>query len=154
MSILMQIKKDQMAARKTDDLVRKNLLTSLYAETAMLGKNKGNRQPEEMTDDETISVVKKFIKGAEESYQLYETSGRADKAAAARQELEILNGYLPEQLGEDYLEQFVRDFLAKAQPEGKQVIGLIMKELNTHYQGRFDGKKANEIIRRVIQSGS
>ena len=152
MTILMKIKSDLLEARKSDDLVRKNLLTALFSETAMLGKNKGNRPPEEMSDDETIGVIKKFIKGGEESYQLYANSGRTDRAAVAKEELALLEKYLPEQLTEDFLESFVKDFLAKSPQSGKQVIGAIMKELNQQYQGRFDGRKANEVISRLISN--
>lgn len=152
MTILMKIKSDLLEARKSDNLVRKNLLTALFSETAMLGKNKGNRTPEEMSDDETIAVIKKFIKGAEESYHLYYNSGRTDRADVATEELEILNQYLPEQLSEEFLENFVREFLVKSPQSGKQVIGAIMKELNQNYQGRFDGRKANEVISRLISN--
>lgn len=150
MTILMQIKGDLLEARKSDDPIKKNLLSTLYAETALLGKKKGNRPAEEITDDETIGVIKKFIKGAEEAYSLSTGSGRADKAAAAQAELDILKAYLPAQLSDEFLEQFVKDFLEKSPQKGKQAIGLIMKELNQHYKGQFDGRKANEIINRLI----
>lgn len=150
MTILMQIKGDLLEARKIDDQVKKNLLSTLYSETAMVGKKKGNRPAEEITDDETIVVIKKFIKGAEEAYQICLDNNRPEKAAAAQAELDILKAYLPAQLSEEFLEQFVKDFLEKSPQKGKQVIGSIMKELNQHYQGRFDGRKANEIISRLI----
>ncbi|ATW26840.1 GatB/YqeY domain-containing protein [Candidatus Formimonas warabiya] len=150
MTILMKIKGDLLEARKSDHPVKKNLISTLYAETAMLGKNKGNRPVEEITDEETLAVIKKFIKGAEESYQISLANNRQDKAALAQEELDILKAYLPAQLSEEFLEQFVKDFLERSPQKGKQVIGLIMKELNQHYQGQFDGRKANEIISRLI----
>ena len=146
----MQIKGDLLEARKSDEHVKKNLLSTLYSETALLGKKKGNRPVEEITDEETIVVIKKFIKGAEEAYHLCLDNGRSEKAATAQEELDILKAYLPAQLSEEFLEQFVKGFLEKSPQKGKQVIGSIMKELNQHYQGRFDGRKANEIISRLI----
>lgn len=151
MTILMQIKADLLKARKADDQIKKNLLSTLYAEAALLGKKSGNRPAEEITDDETIGVVKKFIKGAEEAHKLSLDSGRAGNAAAAQTELDILKGYLPAQLSDEFLEEFVKDFLAKSPVQGKQAIGAVMKELNQQYKGRFDGRKANEIITKTIR---
>ncbi|WP_089611562.1 GatB/YqeY domain-containing protein [Dehalobacterium formicoaceticum] len=150
MTILMKIKDDLLAARKSGHQVKKNLLSTLYAETAMLGKNNGNRPLEEITDEETIGVIKKFIKGAEEAHQICETKGKTEQAAIAAQELKILEDYLPAQLSDEFLEQFVKNFLEKSPQQGKQVIGGIMKELKQNYQGQFDGRKVNEIIARLI----
>jgi len=150
MNILMKIKEDLLEARKSDQQMKKNLISTLYSEIAMLGKNKGNRSVEEITDEETLAVIKKFIKGAEESYQISLANNRQDKAELAKHELDILKAYLPAQLSEEFLEQFVRDFLEKSSQKGRQAIGMIMKELNRNYQGQFDGRKANEIISRLI----
>lgn len=150
MAILMKIKEDLLAARKSADQVRKNLLSTLYAEITMLGKNKGNRSVEEITDDETIAVIKKFIKGAEEISKICLSNNRSEKAAIAQAELDILKAYLPAQLSEEFLEKFVQDFLKNLPQKDKQVKGLIMKELNQHYPGQFDGRKANEIISHLI----
>jgi uncharacterized protein YqeY len=150
MTLLMQIKADLLKARKSDDQLKKNLLSTLYSETALLGKKNGNRPAEDITDDETIGVIKKFIKGAEEAYKLALDSNRSEKASEAQAELDILKSYLPAQLSDEFLEQFVKDFLAKSPQQGKQVIGSIMKELNRQYKGQFDGRKANEIINRLI----
>jgi uncharacterized protein YqeY len=150
MTILKKIKDDLLAARKSNDQIKKNLLSTLYAETALLGKNNGNRSVEEITDEEAISVIKKFIKGAEEALKFCEAQKRTEQASISSQELEILKTYLPAQLSDEFLEKFVKGFLDKSPQQGKQVIGAIMKELKQNYQGQFDGKKVNEIISRLI----
>lgn len=62
--LIVKIKHDQLVARKNRDQIESTLLTTLIGEADMVGKNNGNRDP---FDEEVISVVKKFLKGVNET---------------------------------------------------------------------------------------
>ena len=64
MTLIERIKEDNLAARKNRDQVRATLLTTLFSEAVSVGKNAGNR---ETTDAETLAVIKKFIKGIDDT---------------------------------------------------------------------------------------
>ena len=70
--LIEKIKHDQLVARKNRSTVESTLLTTLIGEADMVGKNNGNRDP---FDEEVISVVKKFLKGVNETIDILSRSG-------------------------------------------------------------------------------
>ena len=87
--ILEKIKNASLAARKAKEALAATLLTTLYSEAVNVGKNNGNR---DTTDAEAVAVVKKFLKGVDETISYLEKTG-GDNATAlttARSEKEIL----------------------------------------------------------------
>ena len=134
-----QIKADQLQARKDRDTVRASLLTTLYSEAAMIGKNDGNRAT---TDQEVIAVIKKFIKGIDET-----VAAGAQTAPQLLVEKEILTAYLPSQLDDAALSVIIDGIIESQGISGMKQMGLVMKELNANYAGQFDGKAASTIVR-------
>jgi uncharacterized protein YqeY len=144
MTILEQIKADSLEARKKKDNIATNLLTTLYSEALMVGKNKGDRLP---TDEEVISTVQKFLKNAMETKGLLE---RADSATLALftidSEITVLTRYLPVPLSDDELTSAIKIII----DDGNANVGAIMKALKEQYAGRYDGKKASELAKRLL----
>ena len=89
MSLLAQLKKDSLLARKAADGVRATLLSTLIAEAEMVGKNAGNR---ESTDDEVQQTIRKFLKNNQEAVAVIKDT---DRLAVLEQESAILTAYLP-----------------------------------------------------------
>ena len=75
-----ELKKAMMKAKMEHDTAKSNLLSTLVAEAAMVGKNDGNRAT---TDQETINIIKKFIKNANENIKILDEMGK-DKSAVKR----------------------------------------------------------------------
>ena len=149
LSIILQVKSDLLEARKAKNTVKANLLNTLYADMAMVGKNKGNRPAEQVTDDEATVVVKKFIKPLEETIVIMKE--RNADTTQMEQELAILNYYLPKQLTAAELAEIIEGILLGVEVKSKSTIGVVMKALNSDYKGQFDGKKANAIINELLK---
>ena len=145
--IIEKIKQERLAAMKSKDAEKTSFLTILYSEVAMFGKNNGNR---ETTDEEAIKVLKKFVKGAEETIEIGEKNGR--DVSKSKLELEILAEYLPKQLSEQDLKLIVDSFVAKLpdNEKNKKSIGKVMSYLKTNYGGQYDGKIASDIVKVVL----
>lgn len=145
MSLIDKIQKDSLAARKAGDSVRAALLITLYSEAAMIGKNAGNR---ETTDGEVVAVVRKFLKGVDESLAVVKDEG---KIAALKTEREVLNGFLPAQMSEGEitaaLESIISELSVSREPKS---MGLLMKELKARFEGRYDGTKASALVKSVL----
>lgn len=135
MSLLQQIKKDQLQARKSKEALKVKLLTTLLAEAAKPGLDDGKR---ESTDAEVIGVIKKFIKNANETLKHCE-----DQEVVF--ELSILETYLPQQLDEDSLRSII------AANDDLTNVGQIMKFLKDNYNGLYDGKLASTIAKEHFQ---
>ena len=102
MSLLAQLKKDSMLARKAADSVRATLLSTLIGEAEMVGKNAGNR---ESTDDEVQQTIRKFLKNNQEALGVIKD---AERRVALEQESAILTAYLPPMAGEAEVKAFWR----------------------------------------------
>jgi len=146
-----KLKADQLSARKKG-LPAGKYLTTLIAEIEMVGKNARNGAS---TEDETISVIKKFIKGVIETYQLKIANGTDDELAVLNHELQVYEKYLPKQLSLEELKTVVKRSVDRATDEKNEkltmrdmsyVISLIKEE----YENMYDVKSASLLIRELI----
>lgn len=141
MSILETIKIDQVEARKDRNTFLANVLTTLYSEVAIIGKNNGNR---ETTDAEAIQVIKKFVKNAQDVMKNSPDNSAAHEVAF--KEIEIYNEFLPKQMTEDELRDEIKKFIEL----GSKNIGMIMGGLKTMYDGQYDGAMASKIAKELL----
>lgn len=139
MTLLGQIKDDLLKARKAQDRIDVQVLTTLYSEAAMKGKNAGNR---ESTDEEVISTVKKFIKNAKEMLEHIED---LDDRIKYEDEIDTYENYLPTQLKKGELKRIILQM-----KEDGDNIGSLMKKLKAKFDGQYDGKEASQIIKECL----
>lgn len=139
MSLLDQIKKDQFEARKNKESLKAVLLTTLFAEAAMIGKNAGNR---DTTDDETVKVIQKFLKGINETAEFVAKAGNTEALATVQAEKVILEVYLPKMAPADEIEKAVGDLVG----DGFNTMGAIMKALKEKFGSTLDGKLASKVV--------
>jgi uncharacterized protein len=142
MSPLAQIKADAVKARKAKSPEAKVLVTLLgeietKSKTLAPGKN--------MTDADVVAVVRKFLKGVDETLKLLDANKAPDAVAYAKAERAALEVYLPKQMTEAEVEDFVR---AKAS-EGANM-GQIMGALKAGKAGQYDGKMASQVAKSVL----
>lgn len=139
MKLLEQIKQDKDAARKANDKVAANLLTTLYSEALMVGKNADNR---ETTDNEVIVIVKKFIKNINETLEY----AKDPIKPKLNTEKEICKRYLPKMVAEDDIEQFVKLKIA----DGMDHRGMVMAAIKKKFGQAVDMKLANQIVGKLF----
>ena len=147
MSILNQIKQDQLQARKDRDADKTKLLTTLYSEAANIGLNDGKR---ESTDKEVVKVINKFIGSIEETFTKYKFAGDPTQLLA---EKAILQSYLPtpvELMTSDQLRQCITNIIADNDVTSIKQMGVVMTRLKAEYDGLYDGKVANGIVKEML----
>jgi uncharacterized protein len=156
MALLDQLKADQLAARKANDRLKADLLTTLIGEAGQITTEEFKRGVTEVTDDKVVATVAKFSKNtkltlenlAAERARLAATGGDAakvdERTKAAETELAILSSYGPKQMTEAELRAAIDDF--KAQNPGANV-GAIMAHLKANFGGQYDGKAASALAK-------
>lgn len=149
MSLLAKIKSDSLTARKNHDSFRGTLLTTLYSEAATVGKNDGNR---ETTDTEVVAVVKKFVKGADETLAILnaDPARNAEAIAIITQEKTILESYLPAQLSEAELQAVLANLVDSLADRSPKQMGAVMKQLKASHEGTYDGALASKLIKGML----
>ena len=146
MTLLEKIKQDNIAARKAKNTAKSALLTTLVSEISNIGKNDGNR---ETTEPESIAVVKKFIKGVDETLKALEFSSDG-RVLVAQLEKEVLESYLPTQLSVEELSLVIAALVSNLPDRSLKQMGAVMKMLKEQYDGQFDGKTASGIIKSQL----
>jgi uncharacterized protein YqeY len=104
----------------------------------------------ELTEEEEEALVHRAVKQRRESIEQYGKGGREDLAAAEAAELAILEAYLPKGLSEAELETAIAEIIREKGFSTPRDAGLVMKELMALHRGRVDGKRAQEIARRLL----
>ena len=141
-----RIEADLKAAMKSGDKRRVATLRLLLASL----KNEKIQAQRDLTDEEVESVLRRGVKQRKDSIEQYERGGRQDLVEAETEELAILEEYLPKGLSDAEAEAAIRAIIQeKGFPSAKDV-GLVMKEVMARHRGRVDGKRAQEIARRLL----
>ncbi len=141
MSLLQQIKSKSVQFRKNKDPMAVFLIT-LYSESSRPGLDDGKR---ESTDEEVIRVLKKFKDGAKMVMD-NSSSTTAETYLQAQQEILLIDDFLPRQMTSDELHQIIKNTI----DTGVNNLGGIMKYLNTHHAGLYDGALASQITRQLL----
>ena len=130
------------AARKAQDKPRTLLLGTIVSDV----KNRGIELRRDPTDDEVVDVVRKGIKRRRESVDMYAKAGREELAAKERDEIGMLEGFLPAAVPEDQLRAAVRGAIEN----GATTIGAVMGTVLPQFRGRAEGSEINAIAREEL----
>lgn len=144
MSLLAQLKKDSLLARKAGEGVRATLLSTLIAEAEMVGKNAGNR---ESTDDEVQQTIRKFLKNNQEAFAVIKDE---DRRATLAEESAILTAYLPPMADEATVKAFIAETMAGLAERSPKSMGAVMAALKARFGSGFDAKQANAWVREAL----
>lgn len=146
MTLQEQILEDLKAAMKAKDSLKVDTLRMVRAQMKDQQISKGK----ELTEEDELAVLTSAAKKRKEAIEMYAKSQREDLLAKEQRELEIISSYLPEQLSESEIEQFVAKIInetgASSLKDMGKVMGLTMKEL----KGKADGKLVQDIVRKKL----
>lgn len=141
MTLLEQIKADQLQARIAADKAKASILTTLIGEAEMVGKNDGNR---DTTDQEVIATIKKFIKNIDETIAV---AGSTETLVAEKDALQV---YLPRQLTEPELRVTIGNIIVTQGLSGPKAMGQLMGELKKNHAGSYDGALASRLVKELL----
>ena len=107
-----------------------------------------------LTEQEELAVLQKMAKQRRDSISAYETGNREDLAQAEREELKVIDTYLPQQMGEEDIRAAVRAAIEKAGINDVKDIGKIMGPLMGQLRGKADGTQVQRIAREELGRSS
>jgi len=82
---------------------------------------------------------------------VYENQGRTDLAATEKEEIEIIEKFLPEQLSEDKIKEIIATIIQKVGANSMKDMGKVMGLANKEMAGKADGKTIAEIVKASLQ---
>lgn len=138
--------KEAMRAKDTKKLGVLRMLKSAlkYAAIAKSGAEM------ELSDAEAAQVIRKQAKQRQDSIESFEKGGRADLAEKEKEELSILNAYLPQAMSANEIGKLVRETIAEIGATSKAQMGAVMKMLQVKVAGRVDGKTLSAEVQKQL----
>src|SRR5881628_3350506 len=103
-----------------------------------------------LTDAETAQVIRKQVKQRQDSIESFEKGGRTELAEKEREELSILNAYLPKAMSAEEMAKVVRETIAEIGATSKAQMGAVMKALQAKVAGRVDGKTLSAEVQKQL----
>ncbi|MFL6521779.1 MAG: GatB/YqeY domain-containing protein [Chthoniobacterales bacterium] len=103
-----------------------------------------------LDDSSAVQVIRKQVKQRQDSIESFEKGGRPELAAKEKEELEILNAYLPKGLSAEELSTLVRETIADVGATSKAQMGAVMKALQAKVAGRADGKALSAEVQKQL----
>jgi uncharacterized protein YqeY len=143
--LIEQIRADLVTATKAKDTVTQRTLRSAIAaaqEAAVSGT-----EVQALDDDGILAVLKAQVKRRIDAAEAFEAGGAADRAAAERAEMVILEAYLPAALTDPELAAIVDDVFAANDFTGMANMGAAMKAVNAEVAGRADGRAVADLVK-------
>jgi uncharacterized protein YqeY len=146
MSIFEKLTEDMKTAMKAGEKDRLSTIRLLRGQL----KDAEIDKRASLSEDEEIAVLSNAGKKRREAIEAYTAANRVDLAAKERNELEVIQSYLPAQLGAAELEKLVQEAIAAAGAQTIRDIGKVMPVVMAKVKGRADGKSVNELVRKLL----
>jgi uncharacterized protein YqeY len=104
----------------------------------------------ELTDADVVAVIEKMIKQRRESITQYEQASRKDLADVEKFELQLLSGYLPQQMSDAEVQQEVAKAVAESGASGIKDMGKVMALLKPRLGGKADMGKVSALVKTKL----
>lgn len=137
------------AMKARDELTTATLRMLL---TSITNEEVAGSTARELSDDEVMKVITREAKKRREAAEAFADAGRTEQAQRERDEEQVLNNYLPQQLTDDELTKLVTDAITETGATEPKQMGQVMKVLNAQVAGRADGKRLSEEVKRQLTS--
>jgi len=149
MTLPERIDSDLKDAMRAKDAARLGVLRMLKSALKYSAIEKSGAEAQ-LDDAEAAQVLRKQVKQRQDSIEQFEKGGRPELAAKEKEELAILNAYLPQGMNADELTKIVEETIREMGATSKAQMGAVMKALQAKVAGRADGKTLSQEVARQL----
>jgi len=140
---------DLKTAMREKNATKLGVLRLLKAAMTNAAIEKGGADSK-LGDGDATQVIRKQVKQRQDSIESFEKGGRVELAAKEKEELSILQSYLPQAMSADELSKIVRETIAEVSATSKAQMGAVMKALQAKVAGRADGKTLSAEVQKQL----
>ncbi len=112
----------------------------------------GGGKDEAIGDDDILHMLQTMVRQRRESIDLYERGNRPELAQKEREEIEVIEDFLPRQLSEEEVADASRRAIEECAATGLKDMGRIMATLRQRYPGQMDFAKCSKIVKEMLQA--
>ena len=147
MSLETIIMGDLKAAMKAKDQASIRSIRAIKA-AILLAQTDGSGKTLDEADE--IKMIQKLIKQRQDSLEIYEKQGREDLAVTEREEIEVLQKYLPKQMSAEELSKFLEALVGEVGASSMKDMGKVMGLANQRLAGKADGKTIASMVKQLL----
>jgi uncharacterized protein len=141
-----QALKDAMKAgeRRRVDTIR--MINAALKDRDIAARGEGKT----VSDEEILALLQKLVKSRQESLEIYEKAGRDDLATQEREEIQVIQTFLPQPLSEAEVEAAITSVIAETGAASIKDMGKVVGQLRSKYAGRLDVAKASGLVKAKL----
>ncbi len=151
MTLLERVDSDLKEAMRARDATRLGVLRMLKSALKYAAIAKSGAEAE-LSEAEAAQVIRKQASQRQDSIESFEKGGRVELAKKEKEELSILNGYLPQAMSGDELAKIVRETIAETGATSKAQMGVVMKAVQAKVAGRADSRTLSAEVQKQLAS--
>jgi len=141
-----KLQEEMKAAMKSGDKDKLSTIRMLISEIKKVQID----SKKELSDEEIISILQKYIKQRKEAYAQYEQAGRKDLAEKELKEIEIVQQFLPPPLSEEELIKIVEETIQEVGASSIKDMGKVVKAVMDKVKGRAEGSLTSKIVKEKL----
>ena len=146
MALYDKVISDMTAAMKEQDKFKLSVLRMLKSALQLEKINKKH----DLNDDEVLAVIKKQVKTRKDSIVEFEKYNKNEEVEKLNKEIEILSGYLPEELSLEDINKAIDEIFAELKPESIKDMGRVMKEATARIGAKADMSLVSSIVKERL----
>ncbi len=141
--------KEAMKSQEKQRLATLRLINAAIKDRDIAVRSEENT--EGVSDNEIILILSNMVKQRKQSIIQYEEGGRIELAEREREEIKIIEEFLPNQLSEQEIKEEITKIIESKDKLSIKDMGKIMGELKTNFSGRMDFGRASEIVKALLK---
>ncbi|GLQ16109.1 GatB/YqeY domain-containing protein [Maritalea porphyrae] len=139
--------KEAIKARDTRRTGTYRLINAAIKDRDIEARGQGK---EPVSDEQILQIMQKMVKQREESATVYAENGREELAAQEREEIAVIQEFLPQPLSQEEIEAAISDAIAQTGAEGLRDMGKVVGVLKGKYPGRIDMGQASKSVKAAL----
>ncbi|HLO11918.1 MAG TPA: GatB/YqeY domain-containing protein [Pseudoneobacillus sp.] len=147
MSLLERLNNDMKQAMKSKEKDKLSVIRMIKAtmqnEAIKLGK-------QELSEEEELTILSREMKQRKDSLHEFDKAGREDLVEKLRQEMSIVELYMPKQLSEEEIADIVKQTIVEVDATSKADMGKVMSALMPKVKGKADGSLVNKLVQQHL----
>ena len=137
---------DLKVAMRDKNVIRKNTVQMVRAAILKIEKDTQT----EVADNKIIEIIAKEQKGKKDALVDFEKAGREDLIEQTKEEMKILEEYLPKQLSKEELKVEIAKIIEAVGATSIKDMGIVMKEAKAKIGAAADGRTINEVVKEIL----
>lgn len=147
MSLLKSITDEMYLSMKSGNKDKANTLRTLISKL----KDQQIKSRKDISDEETLKIIKTLVKQRKESAEIYSKAGREELAEKENFEISILSNYLPKLMSDEDVLSLIKEIIDDTNAKDLSDIGKVMPLVMQRGKGKVDGKIANRVLRSLLE---